>query len=118
MRNGTLTIFSILHAVKEMENYRIFINRSASWFYNHITLLKMILYDLCDNTDTQWREWMFPKNCKLPVIDGHTADGELITAYNINRIIDNMLTFDFLGDGSANVDVKFSKVVAPATGIR
>ena len=110
--------FSILHAVKEMENYRIFINRSASWFYNHITLLKMILYDLCDNTDTQWREWMFPKNCKLPVIDGYTADGELITAYNINRIIDNMLTFDFLGDGSSNVDVKFSKVVAPATGIR
>ena len=110
--------FSILHAVKEMENYRIFINRSASWFYNHITLLKMILYDLCDNTDTQWREWMFPKNCKLPVIDGHTADGELITPYNINRIIDNMLTFDFLGVGSANVDVKFSKVVAPAAGIR
>ncbi|SCW00154.1 LAFE_0B10638g1_1 [Lachancea fermentati] len=92
--------FTILHAVKEMENYRIFINRSVSWFYNHITLLKMILFDLCDNTDTQWREWMFPKGEPLPVL------GDGVTEDNINEAIDNVLTLDFLEDGTENREVK------------
>lgn len=95
--------FSILHAVKEMENYRVFINRSVSWFYNHITLLKMILFDLCDNTDTQWREWMFPKDSSLP-----TGADEGISKENINGVIDEMLTLDFLEDGTENMETKSS----------
>ncbi|AGO09946.1 AaceriAAL045Cp [[Ashbya] aceris (nom. inval.)] len=96
--------FTILHAVKEMENYRVFINRSVSWFYNHITLLKMILFDLCDNTDTQWREWMFPKGSSVPV---EAADAG-ITKQNINQFIDSMLTLDFLEDGTENLHTKSS----------
>lgn len=100
--------YTILHAVKEMENYRIFINRSVSWFYNHITLLKMILYDLCDNVTTQWREWMFPHNETLPALgqDGINED-------NLNETIDNMLIFDFLDDGSENNQVKYSRIIPP-----
>ncbi|AET38711.1 Sum1p Ecym_3213 [Eremothecium cymbalariae DBVPG len=97
--------FTILHAVKEMENYRVFINRSVSWFYNHITLLKMILFDLCDNTDTQWREWMFPKGCSIPAENGDVSG---ITKYNINQFIDSMLTLDFLEDGTENLHTKSS----------
>lgn len=100
--------YTILHAVKEMENYRIFINRSVSWFYNHITLLKMILYDLCDNVDTQWREWMFSKDEPLPIQD---VNG--VTDENINEAIDNVLTLDFLDDGTQNNQVKSSKVIPP-----
>lgn len=101
--------YTILHAVKEMENYRIFINRSVSWFYNHITLLKMILYDLCDNIATQWREWMFSKDKPLPIL---TVDG--VSEENINEAIDNVLTLDFLDDGTENNQVKSSKVIPPA----
>ncbi|CAI1843706.1 hypothetical protein SEUBUCD646_0B04180 [Saccharomyces eubayanus] len=100
--------YTILHAVKEMENYRIFINRSVSWFYNHITLLKMILYDLCDNVDTQWREWMFPHSEALP-----TLGQEGINEDNLNETIDNMLIFDFLDDGSENNQVKYSRIIPP-----
>lgn len=100
--------YTILHAVKEMENYRIFINRSVSWFYNHITLLKMILYDLCDNVDTQWREWMFPKNQPLPLVNENG-----VTMSNLNEAIDNVLVFCFLDDGSENRQVKSSQVVPP-----
>ncbi|CCH58102.1 hypothetical protein TBLA_0A03020 [Henningerozyma blattae CBS 6284] len=100
--------YSILHAVKEMENYRIFINRSVSWFYNHITLLKMILYDLCDNTETQWREWMYPKNKPIPTI-GENG----ITTETINEVIDNALTLDFLDDGTENKEVKSSQIAPP-----
>lgn len=106
--------YTIMHAVKEMENYRIFINRSVSWFYNHITLLKMILYDLCDSTLTQWRDWMFPKGSTLPVIGETTADGVLVTEDNLNELIDSMLTLDFLDDGSQNKQVKSSKMIAPS----
>lgn len=102
--------FTILHAVKEMENYRIFINRSVSWFYNHITLLKMILYDLCDNVDTQWREWMFHKGETIPVLGINDVNEE-----NINEAIDNVLTLDFLDDGSENNQVKSSKVIPPSS---
>lgn len=101
--------YTILHAVKEMENYRIFINRSVSWFYNHITLLKMILYDLCDNIATQWREWMFSKDVPLPIL---SVDG--VSEENINEAIDNVLTLDFLDDGTENNQVKSSKVIPPA----
>ncbi|CCE62834.1 hypothetical protein TPHA_0D01960 [Tetrapisispora phaffii CBS 4417] len=83
--------YTILHSVKEMESYRIFINRSVSWFYNHITLLKMILYDLCDNVKSHWREWMFPRNQPLPVIGTNNIDSN-----NINTAIDSILTLDFL----------------------
>ncbi|QLQ80952.1 hypothetical protein HG537_0E03070 [Torulaspora globosa] len=100
--------YTILHAVKEMENYRIFINRSVSWFYNHITLLKMILYDLCDNIDTQWREWMFNKGEALPMLGVNGVDED-----NINEAIDNVLTLNFLDDGTENNQVKSSKVVPP-----
>ncbi|QLL33395.1 hypothetical protein HG536_0E03060 [Torulaspora globosa] len=100
--------YTILHAVKEMENYRIFINRSVSWFYNHITLLKMILYDLCDNVDTQWREWMFNKGEALPILGVNGVNED-----NINEAIDNVLTLDFLDDGTENNQVKSSKVVPP-----
>ena len=103
----------MLHAVKEMENYRIFINRSVSWFYNHITLLKMILYDLCYKTDSQWREWMFPKDSKLPVLGDSLDDGTKITEENINEVIDNLLVFDFLDDGTMNRQVKSSQVIVP-----
>lgn len=99
--------FTILHSVKEMENYRIFINRSVSWFYNHITLLKMILFDLCDNTDTQWREWMFPKGDPLPVL------GDGVGENNINEAIDGVLTLDFLEDGSENHELKSSAAPQP-----
>lgn len=105
--------YTILHAVKEMENYRIFINRSVSWFYNHITLLKMILYDLCYEPKTSWREWMFPVGCKLPCLGDTLDDGSIITKVNINEIIDNLLVFDFLDDGSMNKQVKSSKVIIP-----
>ena len=106
--------FTMLHAIKEMENYRIFINRSVSWFYNHITLLKMILYDLCDNVDTQWRDWMFPKDKPLPVIGGYDeATKSVITAENINAILDKALVFDLLDDGTENNEIKQSQVVAP-----
>lgn len=101
--------YTILHAVKEMENYRIFINRSVSWFYNHITLLKMILYDLCDNIATQWREWMFSKDVPLPIL---SVDG--VSEENINEAIDNVLTLDFLDDGTENNQIKSSKVIPPA----
>lgn len=97
--------FTLLHAVKEMENYRVFINRSVSWFYNHITLLKMILFDLCDNTDTNWREWMFDKNAELPVIGQNGVD-----VASINKQIDNLLTLDFLEDGSKNSTKKSSSL--------
>lgn len=100
--------YTILHAVKEMENYRIFINRSVSWFYNHITLLKMILYDLCDNVDTQWREWMFNKDEALPTQGVNNVNDD-----NINEAIDNVLTLDFLDDGTQNNQVKSSKVIPP-----
>lgn len=100
--------YTVLHAVKEMENYRIFINRSVSWFYNHITLLKMILYDLCDNVDTQWREWMFNKGEALPMLGVNGVDED-----NINEAIDNVLTLDFLDDGTENNQIKSSKVVPP-----
>ncbi|KAG0657275.1 hypothetical protein C6P45_002455 [Maudiozyma exigua] len=105
--------YTILHAVKEMENYRIFINRSVSWFYNHITLLKMILYDLCYEPKASWREWMFPVGCKLPCLGDTADDGTIITKDNINEIIDNLLVFDFLDDGSMNKQVKSSKVIIP-----
>ncbi|KAK5779489.1 hypothetical protein RI543_003380 [Arxiozyma heterogenica] len=106
--------FTMLHAIKEMENYRIFINRSVSWFYNHITLLKMILYDLCDNVDTQWRDWMFPKDKPLPVIGGYDeASKSIITTENINAILDKALVFDLLDDGTENNEIKQSQVVAP-----
>ncbi|CAD1778677.1 similar to Saccharomyces cerevisiae YDR310C SUM1 Transcriptional repressor required for mitotic repression of middle sporulation-specific genes [Maudiozyma barnettii] len=105
--------YTVLHAVKEMENYRIFINRSVSWFYNHITLLKMILYDLCYKTDSQWREWMFPKDSKLPVLGDSLDDGTKITEENINEVIDNLLVFDFLDDGTMNRQVKSSQVIVP-----
>ena len=105
--------YTILHAVKEMENYRIFINRSVSWFYNHITLLKMILYDLCYEPKTSWREWMFPVGSKLPCLGDTLDDGTVITEENINEIIDNLLVFDFLDDGSMNKQVKSSKVIIP-----
>lgn len=91
-----------------MENYRIFINRSVSWFYNHITLLKMILYDLCDNVDTQWREWMFNKDEALPTQGVNNVNDD-----NINEAIDNVLTLDFLDDGTQNNQVKSSKVIPP-----
>lgn len=100
--------YTILHAVKEMENYRIFINRSVSWFYNHITLLKMILYDLCDNVDTQWREWMFNKKETLPMLGVNDVNED-----NINEAIDNVLTLDFLDDGTENNQIKSSKVIPP-----
>lgn len=100
--------YTILHAVKEMENYRIFINRSVSWFYNHITLLKMILYDLCDNVDTQWREWMFNRNEGLPTQGVNDVNDD-----NINEAIDNVLTLDFLDDGTQNNQIKSSKVIPP-----
>lgn len=91
--------YTMLHAVKEMENYRIFINRSVSWFYNHITLLKMILYDLCDNIDSQWREWMYPRNKTLPVLGSYDSDvGVDVTADNIVTILDNILVFEELND--------------------
>ena len=106
--------YTIMHAVKEMENYRIFINRSVSWFYNHITLLKMILYDLCDNVDSQWREWMFPRGSSPPVLGETTADGTLVTEDNLNALIDNMLTLDFLDDGSKNKQIKSSQMIAPS----
>ncbi|GAV48298.1 hypothetical protein ZYGR_0I05950 [Zygosaccharomyces rouxii] len=93
--------YTMMHAVKEMENYRIFINRSVSWFYNHITLLKMILYDLCDNVDSQWREWMFTKDSTLPTLG---QDG--VTEENINEALDNVLTLDFLDDGTENSEIK------------
>ncbi|EDO14919.1 hypothetical protein Kpol_1005p6, partial [Vanderwaltozyma polyspora DSM 70294] len=93
--------FTILHAVKEMESYRIFINRSVSWFYNHITLLKMILYDLCDNIETHWREWMFPRDKPIPAIG---IDG--VEPSNINRTIDNILTLEFLEDNNDGKDDK------------
>lgn len=106
--------YSMLHAIKEMENYRIFINRSVSWFYNHITLLKMILYDLCDNVDTQWRDWMFPKDKPLPVIGGYDeATQSPITVDNINAVLDRALVFDLLDDGTLNNGIKQSQVVAP-----
>ncbi|CCF60575.1 hypothetical protein KAFR_0K02210 [Kazachstania africana CBS 2517] len=105
--------FTILHSVKEMENYRIFINRSVSWFYNHITLLKMILYDLCDNIDSQWREWMFPRDSTLPYLGQESEDGASVSEDNINEAIDNMLMFDFLDNGSLNNQIKSSKVVVP-----
>ena len=106
--------FTMLHAIKEMENYRIFINRSVSWFYNHITLLKMILYDLCDNVDTQWRDWMFPKDKPLPVIGGYDeATKSVITVENINAILDKALVFDLLDDGTENNEIKQSQVIAP-----
>ncbi|SCV03849.1 LANO_0G06634g1_1 [Lachancea nothofagi CBS 11611] len=92
--------YTMMHAVKEMENYRIFINRSVSWFYNHITLLKMILYDLCDNTDTQWREWMFPRGEEVPVL------GDSLTEDNLNEAIDQVLALDFLEDGTDNRENK------------
>lgn len=89
--------YTMFHAVKEMENYRIFINRSVSWFYNHITLLKMILYDLCDNIDSQWREWMFPRDKPLPIIGSYDEDlGVEITADNIVSILDKTLVLDEL----------------------
>ncbi|SCU99948.1 LAME_0G06568g1_1 [Lachancea meyersii CBS 8951] len=92
--------YTMMHAVKEMENYRIFINRSVSWFYNHITLLKMILYDLCDNTRTQWREWMFPRGQQVPVLGGS------FTEDNLNEAIDQVLALDFLEDGTDNRENK------------
>ncbi|AMD19232.1 HBR331Cp [Eremothecium sinecaudum] len=98
------TNFTIFHAVKEMENYRVFINRSVSWFYNHITLLKMILFDLCDNTDIHWREWMFPKGSEIPV----EGLDDKISKTNINQLIDSMLTLDFLEDGTENLHTKSS----------
>ncbi|SCU96517.1 LAFA_0G06722g1_1 [Lachancea sp. 'fantastica'] len=94
--------YTMMHAVKEMENYRIFINRSVSWFYNHITLLKMILYDLCDNTQTQWREWMFPRGQPIPVV------GESLAEDKLNAAIGQVLALDFLEDGTDNRDVKAS----------
>lgn len=106
--------YSMLHAIKEMENYRIFINRSVSWFYNHITLLKMILYDLCDNVDTQWRDWMFPKDKPLPVVGGYDEiTKSTITVDNINAVLDRALVFDLLDDGTLNNEIKQSQVVAP-----
>ncbi|CCK68645.1 Sum1p KNAG_0B02030 [Huiozyma naganishii CBS 8797] len=106
--------YSILHAVKEMENYRIFINRSVSWFYNHITLLKMILYDLCDHVGTQRREWMFSDDQPLPAVGVYNRElGILYTVKNINAILDSMLTFDKLDDGTENSQVKQSQVHAP-----
>ncbi|SCV02820.1 LAMI_0H03246g1_1 [Lachancea mirantina] len=97
--------FTILHAVKEMENYRIFINRSVSWFYNHITLLKMILFDLCENTDTQWRMWMFPKGKSLPTL------GDSVTEENINEIIDKVLTFEYVEERVEDHELKPSSPV-------
>lgn len=97
--------FTIFHGVKEMENYRVFINRSVSWFYNHITLLKMILFDLCDNTDTHWREWMYPKGSLIPLEE--SEDGT-VTKKNINQLVDNVLTLDFLEDGTENLHTKSS----------
>ena len=91
--------FTIIHAVKEMESYRIFINRSVSWFYNHITLLKMILYDLCDNMETQWREWMFPKEEPIPRLEVND-----IKESNLNQAIDNILTLHFLENEQNNND--------------
>ncbi|AQZ16493.1 SUM1 (YDR310C) [Zygosaccharomyces parabailii] len=98
--------YTMMHAVKEMENYRIFINRSVSWFYNHITLLKMILYDLCDNVNSQWREWMYAKDSRLPVVgqDGVTED-------NIDEKLDSVLTLDFLDDGTENSQMKFHRAL-------
>ncbi|CAR24079.1 Sum1p [Lachancea thermotolerans CBS 6340] len=96
--------FTMMHAVKEMENYRIFINRSVSWFYNHITLLKMVLFELCDNIDTQWREWMFPRGQPLPVLGGS------ITEDNFNEAIDEVLALDFLEDGTENRDIRASSM--------
>lgn len=98
--------YTMMHAVKEMENYRIFINRSVSWFYNHITLLKMILYDLCDNVESQWREWMYTKDSTLPTLG---QDG--ITDENINEALDNVLTLDFLDDGTENSQIKSHSAV-------
>lgn len=97
--------YTLLHAIKEMENYRVFINRSVSWFYNHITLLKMILFDLCDNTSTHWREWMFARGSELPIV-GENG----VTVTTINREIDNMLVLDFLEDGSRNSHKKSSNI--------
>ncbi|CEP64556.1 Sum1p LALA0_S12e01618g [Lachancea lanzarotensis] len=94
--------YTMMHAVKEMENYRIFINRSVSWFYNHITLLKMILYDLCDNTETQWREWMFPREQPIPIV------GDSLTEDKLNASIGQVLALDFLEDGTDNREVKAS----------
>ncbi|QEU59671.1 Sum1 [Kluyveromyces lactis] len=97
--------YTLLHSIKEMENYRVFINRSVSWFYNHITLLKMILFDLCDNTNTHWREWMFARGSELPLVG---KDG--VDVMNINREIDNILVLDFLEDGSKNSNKKSSSI--------
>ncbi|CDO92343.1 unnamed protein product [Kluyveromyces dobzhanskii CBS 2104] len=97
--------YTLLHAIKEMENYRVFINRSVSWFYNHITLLKMILFDLCDNTNTHWREWMFARDSELPLVGKNGVD-----INNINREIDNILVLDFLEDGSKNSNKKSSSI--------
>lgn len=109
--------FTILHAVKEMENYRLFINRSVSWFYNHITLLKMILYDLCDKVDSQWRDWMFPRGAELPMLGVYSSEmGTKIDVNNINGAIDNLLVFDFLDDGSRNRQIKSSRIRAPKPG--
>lgn len=65
----------------------------------------MILFDLCDNTDTNWREWMFARNADLPIVGENNVDVQ-----TINRQIDNMLTLDFLEDGSKNSNKKSSSI--------
>lgn len=81
--NNTFTLY---HCVRELEAYRILLNKSVSWFYNHITMLRIILFELFyhhgnnlhkelqekdlpkykTGPDEFWREWMFPRHANLP----------------------------------------------------
>ena len=78
--------FTLYHCVRELEAYRKLLGKSVSWFYNHITMLRIILFELFyqhgDNLHKElqekgsekqkagpeefWREWMFPKDANLP----------------------------------------------------
>ncbi|CCD23866.1 uncharacterized protein NDAI_0C02060 [Naumovozyma dairenensis CBS 421] len=91
-----LESYTILHAVKELEHFRLALKKSVSWFYRNTILVEDLLNTYLEQPDVNW---MYSDKQALPILN---RDG--LNENNINEALESAL-----GITKANDRSKISK---------
>ncbi|CCC71466.1 hypothetical protein NCAS_0H01560 [Naumovozyma castellii] len=78
--------FTMLHAVKELECFRIYIKKSVAWLYQHTKEVKPLLLATRKRSEEKDVEWGFPDWKQVPSLE---MDG--IDEFNIDSKLNELL---------------------------
>ncbi|CCH60150.1 hypothetical protein TBLA_0C03470 [Henningerozyma blattae CBS 6284] len=103
-----LPTFTLFHATKELENYRLFMHVTFSWLKDHISHIKRFLEAFIKERSKKSHPWAFHSTQNMPVL------GKKGTTYkNINARVDKVIHIKVSRDRTATKGIPSSSLSAP-----